>query len=120
VVDREGAGGPSVNATVVARLVEALGPEEVAQVCAVFLVDARELVTAIQGAYESGDADSTAKHAHRLKSASGFLGAEGLSGLCVDIERLARDGRLAELGPHVARLAGEFEHVAAELVDLRR
>jgi hypothetical protein len=38
----------------------------------------------------------------------------------VDIERLARDGRLAELGPHVARLAGEFEHVAAELVDLRR
>jgi HPt (histidine-containing phosphotransfer) domain-containing protein len=118
VVARSGSGGAGVDPTVVARLVDDLGHEQVSEVCGLFLGDARELVRAIRAAHESGDAQTVARCAHRLKSASGFVGAVGVSSLCADIERLARDGRLVDLGPRVDHLVAELEHVSAELADL--
>lgn len=118
VVAADGIGAARLDPAVVARLVDELGPAHVAEVSALFLADARDLLDAARAAQESGDTDAAARIAHRLKSASGFLGAAGISSLCREIERLARDGRLADLGPRIDVLAGEIEHVAAELADL--
>jgi HPt (histidine-containing phosphotransfer) domain-containing protein len=114
-VPADGVAASRVDARVVSRLVDDLGPDHAAEVCAVFLGDAAETVRAVDAARASGDADAAARLAHRLKSASGFVGAAGVSGLCAEIERLARDGRLVEVGPRIDLLVGELGRVSTEL-----
>ena len=92
-----------------------LGPDSVDQVCAVFLVDGRERVDAMRAACAAGDADAAARSAHRLKSASGFLGASRLSALCGEVERLARDDRLGDVRARLDLVSGELEESAREL-----
>ncbi len=111
-------GGSHVDVSVLGGLVDDLGREHVAEVCALFLADARELVAALGTAVESGDADEAARVSHRLKSASGFLGAAGISRLCAEVERLAREDRLAEGRPRVDLLGAELDRVSAELAAL--
>jgi HPt (histidine-containing phosphotransfer) domain-containing protein len=113
-----GVGSPRVDPSVVSGLVDDLGPEHVAEVCALFLADARQLAGAVRSAHQAGDADEAARIAHRLKSACGFVGATEISRLCTEIGRLARDGRLAGMGPRPDILDRELEHVAAELAGL--
>lgn len=112
----EKSGPASVDADVVARLTADLGPDGVAAVCQVFLADARERVRAAGAACRSADARGAARSAHRLKSASGFLGANGVSTLCREIERLAGEDRLADVAVRVDQLAEEVERASTELV----
>lgn len=116
----EGPGPPHVDATTVARLVDDLGPDHVAEVCGLFLADAGELVGALRAACESGDADAAARAAHRLKSASGFVGAGGVSSLCAEVEHLARLDRLGEVGHRIDLTVHELERVSEELAALVR
>lgn len=114
----EGAAGRHIDQTVLARLVDDLGREHVVEVCELFLADAREGVRAVRTAGEAGDADGAARSAHRLKSASGFVGAGGLSALCREIEDLAGRNRLDEVMARVELVGDEFQQASVELVDL--
>lgn len=104
-----------IDATVLARLTEDLGEDHVADVCAMFLGDARGVADEIGVACASGDAGSVACLAHRLKSACGFVGAGSVAALCSEIEQLARSDRLAEARPRADVLRGELRETAAEL-----
>ncbi len=104
-----------VDATVLARLADDLGSDRVAEVCAMFLGDARSVAREIGAACASGDADSVAYLAHRLKSACGFVGAGTVAALCGEIERLARNDRLSEARPRADLLLDELHELAAEL-----
>jgi HPt (histidine-containing phosphotransfer) domain-containing protein len=118
VVRADGLLPPPVDAMVVARLVDDLGTAGVAEVCGVFLADAGQLVGALRTAFELGDADAGARAAHRLKSASGFLGAVGFSSLCAEVEQLARQDRIDDAESRVDLLAEELERVSEELTAL--
>jgi HPt (histidine-containing phosphotransfer) domain-containing protein len=107
-----------VDPTVLARLVDDLGEDHAREVCALFLTDAADIVGAVDAALGSGDAAAAARLAHRLKSASGFVGAEGCARLCAEIERLVRDDRLVDVRPRLELLADELGHVSAELAAL--
>ena len=93
-----------------------LGRDPVAEVCGIFLSDGRNAVAVMRSACASGDAGAVARRAHRLKSASGFLGAAGVGALCRQIEELAATGRLDEVPARLDALATELE-LAAEAVD---
>lgn len=112
--------GGAVDETVVAQLVADLGPAAAAEVCRVYVADAREAVGALVAAFDAGDASGLARCAHRLKSASAFVGLGGIAALCRDIETGARQGRLGPLGTRVVLLAGEIEHATQELVGVVR
>lgn len=68
------------------HLVADLGAEHIDEVCRLFLENAALGVAAVRQALDAGDQNGAAEAAHRLKSASGFLGATRLAGLCAAIE----------------------------------
>lgn len=104
-----------IDEVVVARLVDDLGADHAAEVCALFLADARERVQAVRTACAAGDADAAARSAHRLKSSSGFVGAGGVSTLCREIEDLARRDLLDEVPRCVELVSHELEQASGEL-----
>ena len=111
----DGPGPSPVDVTALAQLADDLGPARLAEVCNLFVADADELVGAIRAGYGSGDADAAASAAHRLKSASGFLGASRLSSLAAEAEDLARHDRLGEVSLRVALMAAELRRVSEAL-----
>jgi HPt (histidine-containing phosphotransfer) domain-containing protein len=77
---------PAVDEAVFLQLVADLGAQHIAEVCRVFLENAASGIDAVSRALDAGDARRAADAAHRLKSASGFLGATRLAGLCAAVE----------------------------------
>ena len=77
---------PAVDEAVFARLVTDLGAQHIEEVCRLFLESAAAAIDAVRRALACDDVSSAAEAAHRLKSASGFLGATGLAELCAAIE----------------------------------
>lgn len=77
---------PAVNGAVFSQLVADLGAEHIAEVCRVFLENAASEVDGVRQALDADDAKGAAEAAHRLKSASGFLGATRLAQLCAAVE----------------------------------
>lgn len=109
-----------IDEAVLVRLAEDLGPEHVAELCRIFLADAREGVEAIRVACTTQDADAAAQSAHRMKSAAGFVGANGVSALCRAVEDLAGQHRFDEVRVCVGRVADELNHASDELAMLIR
>lgn len=106
----DGAGPTSaVDETVFSQLVADLGPEHIGEVCQVFLQNATAGVQAVRTALDADDTAAAADAAHRLKSASGFLGAVRLASLCAALE----DGYAA--GDPVETLTEELRRTSADL-----
>ena len=109
---------PRIDQTVLARLVVDLGPDDVADVCSIFVSDARQGLRVVRSGCDARDADAVARAAHRMKSASGFVGAEAISALCAEIEALVLVHRFDEVAPRVDLVAEELEHASQELAVL--
>jgi HPt (histidine-containing phosphotransfer) domain-containing protein len=77
---------PAVDEAVFSQLVADLGAQHIAEVCRLYLENAAAGVDAVRRALDSGDVEGAADAAHRLKSASGFLGATRLADLCAAVE----------------------------------
>lgn len=92
-----------------AQLAVDLGPRHVEEICRLFLENATREVDAVSEALDAGDTERAARSAHRLKSASGFVGANGLAALCAKVESGAATRDLGDL------LSGELKQTAAEL-----
>ena len=114
----EASGDSGIDTSVLSQLVVDLGPHHVAEVCRLFLADARDRVDDVRWACGSEDSDTAARSAHRLKSASGFVGATGVATLCAEVERLARGNRLDEVRALVGRLSDELERASRQLAAL--
>ena len=98
-----------VDEAVLTQLIVDLGAGNARELCQRYLENATRDVGAVSEALAAGDGDRAARVAHRLKSASGFVGATGLVALCVRVEAGDASRSLGE------DLAGELERVTAEL-----
>ena len=101
---------PAVDEAVFSRLVADLGAQHIEGVCRVFLEHAASGIDAVRHALDSHDPERAAEAAHRLKSASGFLGATGLANLCAAVEAGSPDQNAGEA------LAAELRRTSEDLV----
>jgi two-component system, sensor histidine kinase and response regulator len=92
-----------------------IGEDGVAEVIGLYLVDTPEVVQAMRTAFEAGDIESLKRASHTLKSTSATVGAKLLASYCLEIERLARAGLVAECAPHLAGAEREYRDVIPAL-----
>lgn len=83
----------------------------------VFESDSVSLLGEIQAALEAGDAPMLERAAHTIKGALGVFGAERARGLAEHMERMGRDGAVADAAAELDELCTE---VLALIRDLRR
>jgi HPt (histidine-containing phosphotransfer) domain-containing protein len=76
-----------------------------------FLAHGEHDVKAIEQSVSLGQADETARVAHRLKGGSDNVAAHRLCGLAAELERLARQGSL-DLVPQVGAIRSEWDRFA--------
>jgi HPt (histidine-containing phosphotransfer) domain-containing protein len=103
------------------RLVTDLGAQHIGEVCRLFLENAAREVDAVRQALDAGDAAGAADAAHRLKSASGFLGATRLAQLCATVEAgsPARNAAAA-LAAELRRTSADFDVLVGRLARATR
>ncbi len=85
-----------------------------------FAIDGRARIEKMHSALAAGDVAALEREAHTLKGGSRELGAQRLSELCFELEKMARAGGW-EIGEERVRdIAGEFEAVQEELARRRK
>lgn len=94
-------------------------PDPVLEILEMYREDGASVVKWIADAHEAGDADQLRRAAHRLKGASANVGATELAGVLTRLEKMARDGRLAETDSDVARVPELFERSVEALLALK-
>ncbi len=88
--------GQAVNTQVLERLRNDIG--NIQAVVQVFLASLENRSQELAVACKNGDAASMVRIAHTLKGSSAQFGAEELSSLCQQVERLARMGHVEQIG----------------------
>jgi HPt (histidine-containing phosphotransfer) domain-containing protein len=74
------------------------------QILQMFIEDCPARVAAIKRAVEEGDAGALQTAAHTLKGSAGYLAAAFVVEAAAELERIGRDGRLADAPSAVNRL----------------
>ena len=82
------------------------------QILQMFIEDCPGRVEAIKHAVEQGDASGLQTAAHTLKGSAGYLAAAFVTEAAVELERIGREGRLADAPSAVSRL----EEAVAQLM----
>ena len=97
-----------------------MGDDEfLAELITLFLNDTPQQLEALRKAVRTGDAETAASAAHRLKGSSSNMGAESLSALCLHLEKSSQGKQLEELPQIVEQVDEEFEQVRKILTNLR-
>jgi two-component system, sensor histidine kinase and response regulator len=94
------------------------GMELVKELIRTFLDATPQLVGQIHQALADGDSVSLAKAAHSLKSSAANVGAEILSGGYRELERLGREGRIADARDRADRIGEEYARAVSRLRQL--
>ncbi len=76
-----------------------------------FLKNSKEYIEAMKIAVTKGDKESLRFHAHTLKGTSGFMGANQLSALCLELEKMARNGNVGDADKLIERIVSEYQRV---------
>jgi CheY-like chemotaxis protein/HPt (histidine-containing phosphotransfer) domain-containing protein len=87
-------------------------PDLLTHIIDLFLSDTPSMLKQIEESSALGDLDRVRQAAHRIKSGAANLGAIHFSQCCRDLERLASNGRVAEVETHLARLEEEYADLA--------
>ncbi|MGE4088414.1 MAG: response regulator [Immundisolibacter sp.] len=94
-------------------------PSLVRELIDLFVADSPGHQAALAQAADAADTVRLRALAHRFLSVSENIGARRLSALCVEVEGLARQGRLDGVPPLVGEIGRERERVQAALLALR-
>lgn len=81
-----------------------LGTDTVTEIVDLYVVDSQRHVVNIQAGLAKSDAHVVRIAAHTLKSTAATVGALSLAETCNEIERLARESRIGEVGKLVNQL----------------
>jgi response regulator RpfG family c-di-GMP phosphodiesterase len=81
----------------------------------VFDADRETLVGAIRAAVDAGDANALERAAHTIKGALGVFGAEPSRARAERMERMGRDGAVAEAAAELDELAAEVDALREDL-----
>lgn len=109
---------PEIDRTRFDAFQESLGPgsdEFIADLIGDFLTEANRFRSDIHAGLDAEETEIVRRAAHTLSSNSRTFGAERLADTCRDIEHLARDGRLDDIGPLVDRFDEQIERTCDEL-----
>ena len=74
-------------------LQDLLGVAETAEVLELFVTSTEDLIAQIKLASDRHDTKSLKEAAHQLKGAAASVGANGIAGNCLDLERYAKEDR---------------------------
>jgi HPt (histidine-containing phosphotransfer) domain-containing protein len=94
-------------------------PGLVAELIDLFLQDAPARMAEVADGLGSGDFQLLERAAHTLKSSSANIGAQGLSALCFEIEKKARQGSDDGLEPLIEASRETFAKVEKALLKLK-
>lgn len=105
----------TINMTTFEELKRISGEDIIDELIQAFLDEAPIMVGQLKSAFGSGDVDVFRRNAHTLKSNAATFGAEELAALAKDLEHLAREKSLAEVGEKLDNLVTLCATVQAEL-----
>ena len=110
---------PATDPDALTRLERFGGIKLLDEMIALFLLNARERLTAAATGLGAGDAAAIENAMHSLKSSSAQLGALRLSRLTEQAETIARSGTLTECAPVLEQCREELARVGAWLTGMR-
>ena len=100
-------------------LVEAVGEDFVCEMVDAFLEEGFQLVASLQNALAEQDVDRFRRAAHSLKSHSATFGAMQLSNLAKELEEMARENRLEDVGTKLDPVPAAFSEAGQALKELQ-
>jgi len=80
----------------------------------------REVVADLEHAANANDHDALTGHAHKLKGSAGTAGAKPLAEIAKQLEKTKAESSAAEIDKLIQALRSEFDHVCAEIDELRK
>jgi len=99
-------------------LKETTGEDFIVEVVDAFLEEAPTLIAQLRPALASQDVETFRRAAHSLKSNAATFGATRLFDQAKELEFMARENRLGEVGDRIEVLEEMYRNVARELKDL--
>jgi two-component system, sensor histidine kinase and response regulator len=105
---------PAIDAAIVAALQEDDG-SLLRELRDLFAAEASEQLARMLQAFQEGDATMLATAAHRLKGSAVTFGAWEMQSRCIDLETLAKAGKIKEAQPLIDELASECQRVTSSL-----
>ena len=110
----------TINPTTFEELRQISGDEILDELIQAFLDEAPVMVSDLHAAFESGDVETFRRNAHSLKSNALTFGAEELAAVARELESLAREHRLAEVGDNLEKLAALSQSAQTELKSMMK
>jgi len=95
-------------------------PDPAVELIDLFLRDTPPRIQDMQTAIARSDARTLRESAHGLKGSASNLGARRLAGLCLELEKLAGDGKLSEAAELFGKLTEEYGRVCFVLEHERK
>lgn len=110
---------PEIDRAVFNDLKQMSGADFIDELVDTFLDDAPKLLKELHAALKAGNAEAFRRAAHSLKSNGATFGATRLSELARELEMLAKENKLGDVGDRLAALEASYKTAAAELRGLR-
>jgi HPt (histidine-containing phosphotransfer) domain-containing protein len=110
---------PVIDPPTFQALKEMSGSDFMPELIDTFLEDAPRMMDDLHLALAGGDAETFRRTAHSFKSNCRTFGALGLAELARELELIARENRLADVGDKLQGLAVDYDQVASALKGLR-
>jgi hypothetical protein len=110
----------AVDAETIEGLKVVMGDEGFSKLIDLFRQEAPRAIEAIRKSHREGNGDALHRTAHRFKGASGTMGAMVLSGLCRELELLAKNGELEKCEDTIRRIESEYVKVKVWFHELSR
>jgi HPt (histidine-containing phosphotransfer) domain-containing protein len=122
IADQPDASGDTVLADIERTLVSLardLGTDTVTEIVELYVADSQRHVVNIQAGLAKSDAHVVRVAAHTLKSTAATVGALPLAETCNEIERLARESRIGEVGKLVDQLTRQEAEARLAVIGLQ-
>jgi HPt (histidine-containing phosphotransfer) domain-containing protein len=99
-------------------LKDTMGADFMGELINAFLEEAPGLIAQLRPSLEKGDAETFRRMAHSVKTNAATFGVTPLQVLAKELEFMARENRLDEVGDRIERLEKIFAQAAEELKGL--
>jgi two-component system, sensor histidine kinase len=98
---------------------QTLGPDVLAEIFALFLVDVPARLTKLHDGINARSCEAVLREAHALKGSALGIGASRLAMLCAAIEHHAREGNIEQATSRSSSLDGEFAQLRDAMTAVR-
>ena len=107
-----------INQPTFESLKETVGADFIAELVRAFLEEAPALIAQLRPALLAGDTEAFRRAAHSVKSNASTFGATRLYDMAKELEFMARENQLGEVGGRIEVLEETFDRAAGVLTEL--